>query len=67
MEEEFVPVAKDLKGYVIGSGGCVIKSIQQKSGAKVVSKSWDAEGFIVVGNEEQKACAKRLILQTVVS
>ena len=67
MNQEFVSVPKDLKGYVIGSGGSVVKIIQQKSGAKVVSKSRDAEGFTLVGNEEQRASAKRLILEKVVS
>ena len=67
MEPEFVSVPKELKGYVIGKGGSVIKAIEEKSGAKVVSPSREMEGFRVSGDEEQRACAKRLILEKVVS
>ena len=66
IEEEFVQVPKNLKGYVIGMGGIVIKKIQQESGAKVVSKRKNEDGFIVTGNEEQRAHAKKLISQKVV-
>ena len=67
MELEFVPVPKELKGYVIGKGGSVIKTIEQKSGAKVYSTPRELEGFRVSGDEEQRASAKRLILEKVVS
>ena len=56
----------NLKGYVIGMGGTVIKKIQQESGAKVVAKPKSEDGFIVTGNEEQRAHAKKLISQKVV-
>lgn len=55
-----------LKGYVIGMGGKVVIKIQQESGAKVVAKPKNEDGFTVTGNEEQRACAKQLILQKVV-
>ena len=57
----------NLKGYVIGMGGTVIKKIQQESGAKIVSTPKNEDGFIVTGNEAQRALAKRLISQKVVS
>ena len=57
----------NLKGYVIGMGGTVIKKIKQESGAKIVSTPKNEDGFIVTGNEEQRAYAKRLISQKVVS
>lgn len=67
MEREFVRVPKDLKCYVIGRGGSVVKEIQEISGARVFSQAKDTEGFTVSGNEVQRACAKRLILERVVS
>ena len=57
---------KNLKGYVIGIGGSVVKKIQQESGATVVAKPKNEDGFTVTGNEEQRACAKKLISQKVV-
>lgn len=66
MELEFVPVPKELKGYVIGKGGSVIKAIEEKSGAKV-STPRELEGFRISGDEEQRECARRLILEKVVS
>ena len=56
----------NLKGYVIGMGGTVIKKIQQESGAQVVSTPKNEDGFIVTGNEGQRAHAKKLISQKVV-
>ena len=56
----------NLKGYVIGFGGKVVKEIQKESGASVVSKPRNEDGFIVTGNEEQRAGAKKLISQKVV-
>jgi len=59
-------VPKNSKGYVIGPDGKVVKKIQQKSGARVVTKPRNEDGFTVTGNEEQRACAKKLISQKVV-
>ena len=67
IEEEFVHVPKNLKGYVIGMGGTVIKNIQRESGAKVVTLPKNEDGFTITGNEEQRAHAKKLISQKVVS
>ena len=67
MQSEFVPVAKDFKAHVIGRKGYVIEDIRQRSGAQIWSSSTEEEGFTVSGNEEQIACAKRLILEKVVS
>ena len=64
---EFVKVARDLKGYVIGRRGCVINEIMDKSGATVSTQSKEEEGFTISGNQEQRECAKKLILQKVVS
>ena len=66
MEYEFVEVPNDLKGRVIGKGGCVIKDIMKASGA-IISTGKDEEWFTVNGDAEQRACAKRLILEKVVS
>ena len=66
-KSEFVKVARDLKGYVIGSRGCVINEIMDKSGATVSTQSKEEEGFTISGNQEQRECAKKLILQKVVS
>ncbi|XP_074606683.1 uncharacterized protein LOC141859725 isoform X2 [Acropora palmata] len=46
-------------------GGTVIKKIKQESGAKIVSTPKNEDGFIVTGNEAQRAHAKRLISQKV--
>ena len=56
-----------MKGYVIGSGGSMRQEIEHKSGARFFSDNRHEEGFTIVGNEEQRASAKRLILETVVS
>lgn len=65
-EEEFVHVPKNLKRFVIGMGGIVVKAIEMTSGAAVVTMPGDDEGFTVIGNEEQRACAKKLISEKVV-
>ena len=65
-KSEFVEVPRNLKRYVIGTGGVVIKEISQKSGARV-SQTMEEEGFTINGNQEQRACARRLILEKVVS
>ena len=57
---------KNLKGYIIGFGGTVIKKIRQESGAEVLTKPKDEDGFTITGNEEQRARAKKLISQKVV-
>ena len=68
MQREFVPVPLEFKGHVIGKGGHRIEEIRQKSGAQVRSPTLSKEeGFTVSGNAEQIACAKRLILEKVVS
>ena len=56
----------DLKGYVIGKGGCLIKEIMAKSGARISSER-DENGFTISGDTQQRACAKSLILEKVVS
>lgn len=56
-----------MKGYVIGTGGSMRQEIEQKSGARISSGSRYEEGFTIIGNEEQRASAKKLILETVVS
>ena len=66
-KSEFVKVARDLKGYVIGKGRRVINEIMDKSGATVSTQSKEEEGFTISGNQEQRECAKKLILQKVVS
>ena len=65
-ESEFVEVPKDMKGHVIGRDGCMLQKIREESGARVYSRSMDENGFTVTGNEEQRACARRLILEKVV-
>ena len=68
MQREFVPVPIGFTGHVIGKDGHVINDIRQKSGAQVRSPiGSNEEGFTVSGNAEQIACAKRLILEKVVS
>lgn len=63
-----MPVPKDFKGHVIGKGGHIIQDIRKRSGAQVWSPSYsEEEGFTVSGNAKQIACAKRLILEKVVS
>ena len=65
-KSEFVEVPRNLKRYVIGTGGVVIKEISQKSGARV-SQTMEEEGFTISGNQEQRARARQLILEKVVS
>ena len=61
-------MSKDMKGHVIGRGGSRLHEIMQKSGARVSSRSTlFEEGFTVRGDKEQRACARRLILEIVVS
>ena len=67
MECERVEVPRNLKGRVIGKGGCSIKEIMKSSGALIRSPREDDEWFLVSGDAEQRACAKKLILERVVS
>ena len=64
---DFVDVPEDLKGHVIGTGGNTFRSIQERSGAKVLSLSRAEEGFWVKGTREQREYAQNLILEKVVS
>ena len=64
---EFVTVPNNLKGYVIGKDGCTIKEIMKSSGAKISSPRRQDDGFLVKGDAGQRECAKRLILEKVVS
>ena len=66
MESELVEVQSDLKGSVIGKGGCNIKEIMAKSGARINSRG-DADNFLISGDTEQRAYAKSLILGKLVS
>ncbi|KAL9958476.1 hypothetical protein ACROYT_G035492 [Oculina patagonica] len=63
-ESEFVEVLSVLKGHVIGTGGRFVKEMMKKSGA-IISSTKEDEGFIVSGDVDQRACAKRLILERV--
>ncbi|XP_068688929.1 uncharacterized protein [Montipora foliosa] len=63
--EDFVHVPKDLKGFVIGAKGSIIKSLQERSGARVSSLLRDEEGFWVSGTREERELAKKLILEKV--
>ena len=67
MESEFLEVPVHLKGYVIGKGGRTINEIRQNSGARVHSLNKEEGGFTITGDEEQRTCAKRLIIEKVVS
>lgn len=63
---ELIAVPGDLMGFVIGKKGSSIKEIQMESGAKLISDS-DQTGFLVSGNKEQRALARELVQQKVVS
>ena len=63
---DFVDVPQDLKGYVIGTRGNIVRSIMERSRAKVYSYG-DEKGFWVKGTKEQREDAKKLILEMVVS
>ena len=63
---EFIAVPGDLMGFVIGKKGSSIKEIELESGAKLSSHD-DQGGFLVSGNKEQRARARELIEQKVVS
>ena len=53
-------------GFVIGKKGTSIKEIEVESGAKL-SSNHDRRGFLVSGNTEQRARARELVQQKVVS
>ena len=63
---EFIAVPGDLMGFVIGKKGTSIKEIQIESGAKLSSDS-DQPKFLVSGNKDQRARARELVQQKVVS
>ena len=63
---DFVDVPQHLKRYVIGTGGNIVRSIMERSRAKVYSYG-DEKGFWVKGTKEQREDAKKLILEMVVS
>ena len=65
-ESERVEVPRELKGRVIGKGGGVIKEIRRSSGALITCEK-DDDWFTVSGDAEQRACARRLLLEKVVS
>ena len=67
LECERVEVPRDLKGRVIGKGGCLIKEIMKSSGALIRSARKDDDWFLVSGDAEQRACARKLILEKEVS
>ncbi|XP_068687467.1 uncharacterized protein [Montipora foliosa] len=62
IEPEPFAVPGDLKGHLIGKGGCVIKEIKSSSGAQINSpKGRDEDFFLISGTTEQRECAKKLI------
>ena len=63
---EFVDVPQDLKGHVIGTKGNTVRSIMERSRAKVYGLD-NEEGFWVKGTKEQREYAKNFILEMVVS
>ena len=70
MESEIVKVPGHLIGRVIGKEGRVIKEIRRSSGALIRSPGKDDEYhdcFTVTGDVKQRAWAKKLILEKVVS
>lgn len=66
---EFVAAPENAMGFVIGKKGNTIKQIQEKSGAKITTQTNNdsSSGFTVYGTEEQRARARELINQKVVS
>lgn len=64
---EFIAVPKHLLGYVIGKNGNTIKEIQKLSGAMITQTSPTKKpaGFMIRGNESERACAKQLIAEKV--
>ena len=65
---EFLPVAKNNIGFIIGTKGRTIIGIQEMSGAKI-RQQFDSgrDGFTIRGNESQRARAKELIREKLVS
>ena len=66
-ESEFVEVPIELKGHVIGRGGCMLQEIMRQSGAIISSQSKEEKGFLVNGDKEQRAYAKKKKKKKVVS
>ena len=52
---------------MIGRDGQFVKDIMKKSGTKIISSVRDEEGFTISGHVDQRAYAKSLILEKVVS
>ena len=65
-DPEFVPVPRDLMGFVIGTNGSSITEIEKESKAKL-NKDSKQSGFLVSGNKEHRARAIELVQQKVVS
>ena len=65
---EFLPVAENRIGFIIGKKGSTIKQIQEISEAKISAQSQrGSKGFAIRGNERQRARAKELINEKLVS
>ncbi|XP_068676260.1 uncharacterized protein [Montipora foliosa] len=64
---EFIAVPKHLLGYVIGKNGNTIKELQKHSGAMITQTSPTKKpaGFMIRGDEPERACAKQLIAEKV--
>ncbi|XP_068700394.1 uncharacterized protein [Montipora foliosa] len=66
VEPEHFAVPCNLKGYLIGKEGCVIKDIMRSSGAQISSpKGRDEDFFLISGSTEQRECAKELMAKKV--
>ena len=62
-----MPVSREFKSHVTGRDGAVLNTIRQTSGATITSTEGDEEGFIIIGDSEQREIARKLILEKVVS
>ena len=64
---EFLVVENNI-GFIIGKKGSTIKQIQEISEAKISAQSQrGSKGFAIRGNERQRARAKELINEKLVS
>ena len=65
---EFLTVVENNIGFIIGRKGTTISQIQEISGAKISAQSQrGCKGFAIRGNERQRARAKELINEKLVS